>query len=68
MSPLEARDKIIGVATHRVRGGCIGLVAFYRMAACGARLTTVCCVIMGPAVSTRAFAWCRGRDGRDVGS
>jgi hypothetical protein len=60
LASLEARDKIVGVTTHRVRGGGggggSGLVSFSRMVTRGARVTTVGCVTMCPAVATRAFA------------
>jgi hypothetical protein len=56
MPSLKARDKVAGVTTHRVRGGCIGVVSFSWVVARGARVTTVDCVTMGPAVATRAFA------------
>jgi hypothetical protein len=64
---LEAWDEIGSAATHRVRGGCSGLMTLSWMVTRGTCVTTVCCVTMGPAVSARAFARCRGRDGRDVG-
>jgi hypothetical protein len=64
---LEACDKIVSVSAHRVRGGCSGMMALSWMVARGTCVTTVCCVTMSPAVTTRAFDRCRGCDGRDVG-
>jgi hypothetical protein len=56
MPSLKTRDKVVGVASHCVRGGCVCLVAVSWVVACCARVTTVGGVPMGPAVATRAFA------------
>jgi hypothetical protein len=64
---LKAWDEIVGVSTHRVRGGCSGLMALSWVVACGTCVIAVCCVTMGPAVTARAFDICHGRDDGAVG-
>jgi hypothetical protein len=53
---LKTRDKVVGVASHCVRGGCVCLVSVSWVVARCARVTTVGGVTMGPAVATRGFA------------
>jgi hypothetical protein len=52
---LKSRDKIVGVASHCGRGGCVCLVTVSWVVACSTRVTTVDGVTMGPAVATWAF-------------
>jgi hypothetical protein len=53
---LKSRYKIVSVAAHCVRGGCVALVTVSWLVACGARVTTIGGVTMGTAVSTWEFA------------
>jgi hypothetical protein len=67
LTSLEAWDNIVGLSTHRVRGGFSGLTALSWMVARDTCVTDVCCVAKGPTVTARAFDRCHGCDGRDVG-
>jgi hypothetical protein len=68
MTSLEAWDEIVGVSTHRVRGGCSGLMSLSRVVARGTCVTAACGVTMGPSVIAGVFNRCRGCDGGDVGN